>query len=82
MPRKSASGLIVEDRDRLEPAFFQREVRDLGGLAAAVDRDAAIGGRAFLERRPQVLPDGAVEVERIVHELVGQARFFRRYHAV
>ena len=64
----------VEDRDRLEPEFLERQVGELGGLAAPEDRDAPAGGRALLQHRAQVLPHFAVEVQRVVHELVGEPR--------
>src|SRR5207249_7191187 len=51
-------------------------VCELGGLAEAVDRDAPMGGRALLQHAAQMLAELAVEVQRVVHELVREARLF------
>ena len=56
------------------PDSLQRQIGQFGGFAAAVDGDALAGRRALLQRLAQVLPHLAVEVQRVVHELVGQPR--------
>src|ERR1043166_883897 len=65
---------LVEDRHRLEPGLPQRQVRQFRRFAAPVNRDATIRGRAFGERLPQMLTDLAVEMQRVIHEFVRQAR--------
>ena len=69
-----AAAVLIEDRDRLHAGFLQRQIGELGGLAAAVDRDALACRRAVLHRLAQVLPHLAVEMQRVIHELVGEPR--------
>ena len=71
---KLVAAFRVEDGDRLESRFLERQVCELGRLAAAADGDALAGRRAVLQGGAQVLPHLAVEVQRVVHELVGQPR--------
>src|SRR5262249_40396393 len=75
-PQELPPSLEVEDRDRLEAEFPEGQIGQLRGLAAAEDRDAAIGGRAFPEDGAQVAAHFAVEVQRIIDEFVRQPRFF------
>ena len=72
--QKLVAVLVVEDRHRFEAEFLERQVRDLGGLAPPANRDALAGGRALLQRDAQVLAHLGEQVQRIVHELVREAR--------
>src|SRR6476646_4716464 len=65
---------LVENRDRLQPRLAQRQIREFGRFTASVDGDAPVGRRTLRERRTQVLPHFAVEVQRVVNELVGETR--------
>src|SRR5215472_3297776 len=53
---------LVENGDRFESRFAQRQIRQFRRLAPAVNGDALVGRRALRERRAQVLPDLAVEM--------------------
>jgi hypothetical protein len=65
----------VEDGCRLQPVFLQREVRQLGGFAGTVDREALRARSDFRREREVQLPARLlVKPQRVLHELVSQAR--------
>ena len=72
----AAAALFIEDRDRFEAEFLEREIRNLGGLTASVNRHPATRGGAFVQHGAQVLPHFAIEMQRVVDELVREARLF------
>src|SRR5207247_2389264 len=72
-----APARVIEDGRRFQSMFFEGEIGELGSLAGAIDREAfRPGSNLGLQREMQVTPRLLVQPERVLHELVGQARLF------
>src|SRR5256886_5723835 len=72
-PEEDTALLPVEDGDRLEAQLFQRHVRELGGLAHAVENDplGSVSGE-MAERLTKRLTRPAVDPEGVAHVVVGE----------
>jgi hypothetical protein len=67
--------VVVQNRHRFDALFLQAEIRELRRFAGAAHGDAPVSvRRERTQHLAQVHPHVAIEVQRVVHELIGEAR--------